>query len=78
MGYENAGTVEIIIDMLFSDFDFVEMNTHLQVIISSYLIFKKKKLLPSCYVQFNSLFDLQLWSFLCFLNLHQIQGFVLL
>jgi acetyl/propionyl-CoA carboxylase alpha subunit len=39
MGYENAGTVEIIIDMLFSDFDFVEMNTQLQVIISSYLIF---------------------------------------
>jgi hypothetical protein len=42
MGYENASTVEIIIDMLFSDFDFVEMNTQLQVIISSYLIFFKK------------------------------------
>ncbi len=78
MGYESASTVDIIVDTLFSDFDFVEMNTQLQVMISSYLIFFLKKLLPSFYVQFNPLFNLQLWRFLCFLNLHQIQGFVLL
>jgi acetyl/propionyl-CoA carboxylase alpha subunit len=29
MGYESASMVEFIVDMLSSDFDFVEMNTWL-------------------------------------------------
>jgi biotin carboxylase len=49
MGYESVGMVEFTIDMLSSDFDFVEMNTRLQVALNSCLTIFKKQLLPSCY-----------------------------
>ncbi len=42
MGYESAGMVEFIVDMLFRHF-FVEMNTRLRVILNSYLIIFLKK-----------------------------------
>ncbi len=38
MGYESACMVEFIVDMLSGAFDFMEMNTWLQVTLSSYLI----------------------------------------
>jgi hypothetical protein len=76
MGYESASTVEVIVDMLSSAFNFMEMNTWLQVTQSFYLIIFFKNLCHHVIAQSSSLFDLQLWSFLCYLNLHQIQGFV--
>ncbi len=39
MGYEIVGTLEFIVDTFSRDFCFVEMNTQLQVTLSSYLIY---------------------------------------
>ncbi len=50
MGHESAGAVEFIVNTLSGDFDFVEMNTWLQIILSSYLIILKRKLLHHVFV----------------------------
>jgi hypothetical protein len=49
MGYESASMVEFIVDTLSGDFDFMEMNTQLQLTLSSCLIIFFLKILPSCY-----------------------------
>jgi acetyl/propionyl-CoA carboxylase alpha subunit len=38
MRYESAGMMEFIVDMLSSDFDFMEMSTRLHVTLGFYLI----------------------------------------
>ncbi len=38
MGYESVGMMEFVVDMFSGDFNFMEMNTWLQVSLNAYLI----------------------------------------